>query len=263
LIDISVDERDRVTVTLDQSFSRPPQLTPLEALALAAAAQEVAPLDPAVTSALAKLTGQLPPAARQLYGQLARRVAASTPAPRGAEGILAQLRAAAERRSELALQYDKDGRGAAGERVFRPQGVIDHGGVWYTIGQDVGRQAERTFRVDRILSLRETGQGFPDPGPLDPARFQRDQLYFPSGREQAIVLRFSPAAAPWALQRYGSRGRQLPDGRVDVSIESAGTGYAVQLALSLAGEAEIAVPEHARDALRDEVARALRRQDTP
>src|SRR5262249_26203583 len=30
LIDISVDERDRVTVALDQSFSRPPQLTPLE-----------------------------------------------------------------------------------------------------------------------------------------------------------------------------------------------------------------------------------------
>jgi len=55
LIDISVDERDRVTVALDQSFSRPPQLTPLEALALAAAAQEVAPADPAVMSALAKL----------------------------------------------------------------------------------------------------------------------------------------------------------------------------------------------------------------
>jgi predicted DNA-binding transcriptional regulator YafY len=45
---------------------------------------------------------------------------------------------------------------------------------------------------------------------------------------------------------------------VDVSIESAGPGYAVQLALSLAGEAEIAAPAHAREALRDEVARALR-----
>jgi len=111
--------------------------------------------------------------------------------------------------------------------------------------------------------LRETGQTFVDPGPLDPKRFQREQLYFPSGREHAIVLRFSAAAAPWALQRYGARARQLPDGRVDVSIESAGTGYAVQLALSLAGEAEIAAPEHAREALRDEVARALRQQDAP
>ena len=75
----------------------------------------------------------------------------------------------------------------------------------------------------------------------------------------AITLRFSPAAAAWALQRYGSRARQLQDGRVDVSIESAGTGYAVQLALSLAGEAEIAGPPQAREALRDEVERALQR----
>jgi proteasome accessory factor B len=258
LIDISVDERDRVTVALDQSFSRPPQLTPLEALALAAAAQEVAPADPAVVSALAKLTGQLTPTARQLYGRLATRVVASTPAPRGAEKVLAQLRAAAQAHREVALDYDKEGRGAAGERVFRPQGVIDHGGVWYTIGHDAGRDAERTFRVDRILAVRETGRSFPDPGPLDPMRFQREQLYFPSGREHAVAVRFSPAAAAWALQRYGSRARQLPDGRVDVFIESAGSGYAVQLALSLAGEAEIAAPPHARDALRDEVERALR-----
>ncbi len=262
LIDISVDERDRVTVALDQSFSRPPQLTPLEALALAAAAEEMAPLDPAVTGALAKLTGQLPPAARQLYAQLARRLAAATPAPRGAEAILAQLRTAAERHREIALQYDKEGRGAAGERIFQPQGVIDHGGVWYTIGYDAGRGAERTFRVDRILSVRESGLDFADPGPLDPARFQREQLYFPSGREHAIALRFSAGAAQWALHRYGSRARLLPDGRADVSIESAGTGYAVQLALSFAGEAEIAAPRHAREALRDEVERALRQQET-
>jgi predicted DNA-binding transcriptional regulator YafY len=263
LIDISVDERERVAVALDQSFSRPPQLTPLEALALAAAAQEVAPADPAVTAALAKLTEQLAPASRQLYGQLARRVAASTPVPRRSEKVLAQLRGAAERHLEVALEYDKEGRGAAGERVFQPQGVIDHGGVWYTIGHDVGRDAERTFRVDRILSVRETGRSFPDPGPLDPARFQREQLFFPSGREHAVVVRFSPAAAAWALQRYGPRARQLPDGRVDVSIDSASPGYAVQLALSLAGEAEIAAPQHAREALRDEVERALRRFQEP
>src|SRR5207248_8270471 len=127
LIDITVDERDRVTVSLDQSFSRPPQLTPLEALALSAAAEEVAPADPAVHSALARLTGQLPPTARQLYAQLARRLVASTPAPRGARQILAQLRSAAERHREVALEYDKEGRGAAGERMLRPQGVIDHG----------------------------------------------------------------------------------------------------------------------------------------
>ena len=259
LIDISVDERGRVAVSLDQSFSRPPQLTAVEALALAAAAEEVAPADPAVVSALGKLTGKLTPSARQIYSALAHRLAASTPAPRGAAGILAQLRSAAEARREVALAYDKEGRGAAEERTLHPQGVIDHGGVWYVIGQDAVRGAERTFRVDRILSVRETGGQFADPGPLDPARFQREKLFFPSGRERPVVLRFSPGAAAWALQRYGTRAHKLESGALDVSIESAGSQYAVSLALSLAGEAEIVGPEPARAALRDEVERTLRR----
>ena len=259
LIDISIDERGRVSVALDQSFSRPPQLTAVEALALAAAAEEVAPADPAVVSALTKLTGKLTPAARQIYSALARRLAASTPAPRGAAGILAQLRSAAEAHREIALDYDKEGRGQTGERQLHPQGVIDHGGVWYVIGQDAARGAERTFRVDRILSVRETGTLFADPGPLDPARFQREKLFFPSGRERPVVLRFSPVAAAWALQRYGTRAHKLDNGALDVAIESAGSQYAVSLALSLAGEAEIVGPPEAREALRDEVARTLAR----
>src|SRR5438270_3326397 len=142
LIDISVDERDRVTVALDQSFSRPPQLTALEALALAAAG-EVAPADPAVMSALDKLTEKLPAPARGLYAQLARRLAAATPPPPGAAKVLAQLRKAAQEHKEIALSYDKEGRGDAQERIFRPQGVIDHGGVRYAIGPAAGRNSER------------------------------------------------------------------------------------------------------------------------
>src|SRR5207248_11492952 len=85
LIDISVDERGRVAVALDQSFSRPPQLTALEALALAAAAQETAPADPAVLFGVQKLAARLPPRARELYSALAHRVAAAAPPPRGTE----------------------------------------------------------------------------------------------------------------------------------------------------------------------------------
>lgn len=255
LIDISVDERGRVTVALDQSFSRPPQLTAIEALALAAAAEEVAPADPAVTSALAKLTSKLTPAARSLYSALARRVATSTP-PRGP---VAQLRKAAEQHKEIVLAYDKEGRGAPEDRTLQPQGVVEHAGVWYVIGRDTARNAERTFRVDRIMTVKETGATFPDPGPLDPARFQREQLFFPSGQELPVVLRFSPAAAAWALARYGSRARQIESGAVDAVIESAGTQYAVTQALSLAGEAEIVGPPEARQALRDAVQSALKR----
>jgi len=259
LIDISVDERGRVTVMLDQSFSRPPQLTPLEALALAAAAQEVAPADPAVISALRKLTDKLPAKSRELYSALARRVAAATPPPRGTEDLLAQLRRAAEQRREVVLDYDKDGRGDAQPRTVRPRAVIEHRGRWYVYAYDPSRNADRTFRLDRVRTVRETGASFPDPGPLDPSLFQRAALFFPTGAEKPITVRFSPAAAGWALERYGERSRRLAGGGVEVAIETAGMGYAVSLALSFAGAAEIVDPPEARAALRAEVERALAR----
>jgi proteasome accessory factor B len=261
LIDISVDERNRVFVTLDQSFSRPPQLTALEALALAAAAEAVAPADPAVISAQEKLTKSLPAAARGLYGGLAQRVATAAPPPRGTPPLIAQLRAAAEKRREVVIEYDKDGRGAHQERPLQPWAVIDHAGSWYVYGHDLTRGAQRTFRVDRVRSVRETGTTFPDPGPLDPALFQRESFFFPTGAEVPIALRFSPGAAAWAIARYGARARLTPDGAAEASIDSAGNAYAVSLALSLAGEAEVTSPPEARAALRDEVRRTLARYD--
>jgi proteasome accessory factor B len=253
LIDIGVDERDRVWVSLDQSFERPPQLLPLEALALAAACEEVAPADAAVREALRKLTEKLTPSARALYGQLARRVVTAAPLAKGAQAALETLRSAAEQREEVALRYES----STEERLYHPQGVVDHGGAWYAVGHDVGRGAERTFRVDRIVSLRKTGRGFADPGPLDPARFQRATLFLPTGHEQPVVLRFSKDAAPWALFRYGTRAQPLPDGGAEVWIASSGSSYSIQLTLSFAGEAELVYPLEARAALREAAARAL------
>jgi proteasome accessory factor C len=259
LIDISVDERGRVTVMLDQSFSRPPQLTPIEALALAAAAQETAPADPAVVSALRKLTDKLPAKARDLYAALARRVTAATPPPRGTDELLARLRRAAETRREVKLEYDKDGRGEAEPRTVHPRAVVEHRGRWYVYAYDPARSADRTFRLDRVARVTETGATFADRGPVDPALFQRAALFFPTGAEKPVTVRFSPAAAGWAIARYGERARRLEGGGVEVPIETAGTQYAVSLVLSFAGAAEIVDPPEARDALRKEAERALER----
>ncbi|MFL5312557.1 MAG: helix-turn-helix transcriptional regulator [Myxococcales bacterium] len=259
LIDISVDERGRVTVMLDQSFSRPPQLTALEALALAAAAQETAPADPAVVAALRKLTDELPAKARNLYAALARRVAAATPPPRGTDELLARLRRAADERREVALDYDKEGRGDAGPRTVHPRAVVEHRGRWYVYAYDPARSADRTFRLDRVRGVRETGVTFPDPGPVDPALFQRAALFFPTGAERPVTVRFSPAAAGWALSRYGDRARRLAGGGVEAAIDTAGTQYAVSLVLSFAGAAEIVDPPEARSAVRAEAERALSR----
>jgi proteasome accessory factor C len=259
LIDINVDERGRVSVMLDQSFSRPPQLTALEALALAAAAQETAPADPAVVSALRKLTDKLPAKAQQLYAALAKRVAAATPAPRGTDELLARLRRAAQERREVELEYDKEGSTGAEPRKIHPRAVVEHRGRWYVYAYDPARSADRTFRVDRVRGVRETGAAFADRGPIDASLFQRAALFFPTGAEKAVTVRFSPSTAGWALARYADRAVRLAGGGVEVPIETAGTSYAVSLVLSFAGAAEIVDPPEVRAALRNEVERALSR----
>jgi predicted DNA-binding transcriptional regulator YafY len=257
-IDISVDERDRVAVFLDQSFSQPPQLTALEALALATAAQETAPADPAVKFGVEKIAARLPPRARELYSTLTRRVAAAAPVPRGTEELLATIRRAAETRREIALQYDKDGGGQTSERIIRPRAVLDHAGRWYVYAHDVAKDAARTFRADRIRSARETGGGFADMGPLDPGLFERATLFFPTGAERAVTVRFSPAVEAWALARHGEKARRIEGGGAEASIESAGESYIVSLVLSFAGEAEAVSPPDVRAAVRDAAERALR-----
>ena len=107
--------------------------------------------------------------------------------------------------------------------------------------------------------MRETGATFPDRGAVDPALFQRPALFFPTGAEKPVTVRFSAATAGWAVARYGDRARWLTGGGVEVPIETAGTGYAVSLVLSFAGAAEIVDPPDARAALRAEVERALSR----
>src|SRR5207237_1018394 len=156
---------------------------------------------------------------------------------------------AAAGRREVVLEYDKEGRGAAEERPIQPLAVVEHAGRWYVVAHDVGRRAERTFRLDRIRGVRETLKTFPDPGPLDPARFNRPEMFFATGAEKPIALRFSAGAAPWALARFGGRAHPLEGGGVEVSIDSIGTRWAASLALSFAGEAEIVAPEAARQPL--------------
>ena len=73
-IDLHV-ENDRVTVELDQRFTKPPRLTPAEAAALAAAGELLRPAaGGALGTALAKLEKVPPATARLRYHALERTV---------------------------------------------------------------------------------------------------------------------------------------------------------------------------------------------
>lgn len=68
--------------------------------------------------------------------------------------ILAGLRAALERQGPIELTYDTAGQGAPNTRIVRPIALEERGDAWYLRAYCSARQAERTFRVDRIGALR-------------------------------------------------------------------------------------------------------------
>ncbi len=104
--------------------------------------------------ALGKLRRVLPAALRQrvdaLDHVLAFTLTATTATGEAAPGArLLDLAEAVHRRRRLALRY-RASDGAPSRREVSPHGLVAHAGRWYLVAHDHGRDAARTFRVDRI-----------------------------------------------------------------------------------------------------------------
>ncbi len=72
-----------------------------------------------------------------------------------AEPALADLIAAVDERQAVRFTHLAGGSGATTERTVEPWGVASAKGNWYLVGFDRDRQAQRTFRLSRIVSAVE------------------------------------------------------------------------------------------------------------
>jgi predicted DNA-binding transcriptional regulator YafY len=123
----------------------------------------------AAAGALAKLRRVLPARlAAQVSGleeTLAFTHAPASPAPPQGETVL-RLADAAGRRRRVRVRYTRHG-GEESTRELSPYGLVFHAGRWYLAAFDHGRDALRTFRVDRVGSLRLGGAAEPPPPDFD------------------------------------------------------------------------------------------------
>jgi predicted DNA-binding transcriptional regulator YafY len=105
-----------------------------------------------VDGALAKLERVLPAALRRRVDALARTLA-FTSRPTGGEPIAGDtvllLADAIRRRRRVHVAY-RSRDGVQSSREVSPQGLVVHSGRWYLAAHDHGRDALRTFRVDRM-----------------------------------------------------------------------------------------------------------------
>jgi predicted DNA-binding transcriptional regulator YafY len=163
---VPIEGEAGVGYRLNAGFDLPPLMfTTAEAEALVAAVRIAQPrLDPALAAAaddaMAKILGVLPPLARAAAEALPLYAGPLVVDPATGER-LQRLRDAVSARRLVAFGY-VDAQGAPTQRRTRPLGCFHWDTVWTLVAWCEQREDFRSFRVDRMASLRTLEDGFRD-----------------------------------------------------------------------------------------------------
>lgn len=247
LIDVEIDEDDRVTVRMADQFARPLRLTRHEALALYLRGTELLgtaglPQAPALRSALEKLRDELGP---DTLGDPEGRIEAMD--VERPHASLPAIREAAARHRRIRIDYFAHSSGEWSTRAIEPEAVFASGGAWYVAAWDVGVDAERLFRVDRIREVADLGEPFAPHGLRGAGR----ALYTPTDEDAAVLLRLHPAAR-WVAEYYAVTGaREAGDGVLEVELPVGRLDWLAGLLLRLGDDAEVVEPAELRERVRD------------
>lgn len=155
-------------------FKLPPMMfTDDEALALslgllAARGLGLAEAAAAVASAQAKLERVTPAPLKRRVRAIGETVALELSRPRALfdNAVLGSLSAAAQTATRVRMRY-RAPQGEETERDFDPYGLAYRVGRWYAVGHCHLRRGLRSFRLDRVLSVRPVAASFVRPAGFD------------------------------------------------------------------------------------------------
>lgn len=251
MVDVSIDG-DRVEIGVADQLSRALTLSRAEATALfvaGTALRSTLPGGSALETALAKITGAL--GARGTAGLADVVASAEDDTP----PHLRALREAAERRRVVAVEYFAISTGERSRRRIEPHAVFAADGRWYVTAWDLDADDERLFRVDRVLEVEETGDGFE---PRDLAGAGRD-LYTSGPDDVEVRLRVAPRAA-WVAEFYrSSQVEQRADGWLEITFPARHLAGVERLLLRLGADARVVGPDDLAAGARASAQRLLAR----
>jgi predicted DNA-binding transcriptional regulator YafY len=220
--------------------------------------------------------GPLNEALAPLKGRIEKLLAAESGRPGWPEGRVRVVASAARRIDEsvfravasavlgghrLRFSYSARSTGRSGERTVSPQRLVHYRDNWYLDAWDHGRDALRSFAVDRIAG--------PEPLQQEAQLIPADQLdahlvggygIFSGPVRATAVIRFSAKAARWvADERWHSRqeGRWLPDGSYELRLPYSNPRELLGDVLRHGGDAEIIEPLALREEAKSMLALAL------
>lgn len=168
------------------------------------------------------------------------------------EDVLSVLRDAAEKKRAARITYYSASRAKKGERTVHPYAVFYHGGWWYMPAFDAGARAVRLFRVDRVEKARMLNETFDVPDDFSLDKFQKDVLYFGTGKEKEATVWFSKDAAPYVMEDWSARAKleAQKDGSALAKIKCGNYEWLLSELFPYGPDAEILSPADARDAMR-------------
>lgn len=241
---ILVDE-ERVWVRTGRKFDRPVRLTPREALALGLGVRVLA----------AEARPERRPGLLELAARLEAELAAApveAPAPSFAldpgdgagDGLRAFLQESVAARRPVAIEYLKPGGAAPETRLIQPYVLVAAGGAWYVLGWCTAREDVRAFRLDRILSARESGGTYEVPADFDPAAYIAGGRVYRADEDVEVAVRYSPRIARWIVEQ--GPAEPLDDGGVLVRYRVADPEWLVRHVLQHGADAEVVGPAEVR-----------------
>lgn len=145
---------------------------------------------PATASAQSKLERVMPEALRRRVGAIDETVTVELGRPAAARvdnAVLVTLSQAAQRRQRVHLTY-RTPQQAGSARDFDPYGLLYRAGRWYVAGHCHLRCGLRSFRLDRVRSVRAIEAFFGRPSHFDMRAWLQDSIArLP--REHAVEVR--------------------------------------------------------------------------
>jgi proteasome accessory factor BC len=213
-----------------ETFRKPPRLTPLEARAIQLALEFVGP------SIAAQANTQLDRVRRKLaetFGEFDVEVPPERVALTEEEQLIATLSRAIEEHRLVEIEYTAVGEETS-VRVIEPHALERELPWWYVHSWDRTRDAQRSFRLDRMRRAELLAETFEPRGEVVPQKL-RDV-------STARVL-FSPAVGRWRVERGA---QPLTKGHALEELRFGSLDWLVGEILSYRGEAQVLEPADLR-----------------
>jgi predicted DNA-binding transcriptional regulator YafY len=186
-----------------------------------------------------------------------RAVGAKLQAP-AAEHVTLIERALLERR-RLDMRYYSMSRDEESRRQVDPYHLTFFEGGFYLVGYCHVRKAERIFSVERIRDLKMLAARFTVRPGFDAQDYLHHAWGIIKGDIVPVKVIFSRSVARYIRDRLWhatQRMRDLPDGRLEMTLRVADTLEVRRWILGYGAQAEVVEPQGLREALRLEIAAA-------